>query len=152
MSASNCKWCGDSHPVERLCGAGQRGMTRRSFLFLTGMAAVAAALPVTTPFDTIPVRLIEAVDFPFSPIDPYVTGVQMIREVIDDTRFGDTYQRFMPGEMHIEIKFAEGEPSEEEKRHGPYPRLSELQRRYPVLSGIRYDGRESLIVRKPPTT
>lgn len=46
-----CQWCGDTHPVGRLCGAGQRGMTRRSFFFLAGAAVVGAMLP-NVPFDT----------------------------------------------------------------------------------------------------
>lgn len=45
MSHSSCKWCGVSHPVAQLCGAGQRGLTRRSFFFLTGAAVVGMALP-----------------------------------------------------------------------------------------------------------
>lgn len=43
MIAEACGWCGERHPVDRLC---RRGMTRRSFCFLFGTGMVATALGV----------------------------------------------------------------------------------------------------------
>jgi hypothetical protein len=41
-----CDYCGDEHDVTALCRA--RGVSRRRFLFLGGMAAAAAVLPLPT--------------------------------------------------------------------------------------------------------
>lgn len=47
-----CKWCGDEHGVEQLCQRAQRGMTRRSFLFLTA-AGVAGTIIAPTLAETL---------------------------------------------------------------------------------------------------
>jgi len=44
-----CKWCGDDHGVEQLCGRGQRAMSRRSFLFLTGAGVAGLVLAPSLP-------------------------------------------------------------------------------------------------------
>lgn len=41
-----CRWCGDNHPIARLCQSAQRGITRRSFCFLFGAGLVATTIPL----------------------------------------------------------------------------------------------------------
>ena len=51
-----CQWCGDDHPIDKLCGRAQKGMTRRAFCFLFGAGAAAAlALPKIPFVDELPV-------------------------------------------------------------------------------------------------
>ena len=50
----SCRWCGDDHGVDELCGRGQRAMTRRSFLFLTTSAVIAAAVAPAWPWQEYP--------------------------------------------------------------------------------------------------
>jgi len=38
-----CQWCGDCHGPDRLCARAERGLTRRSFLFLFGAGLAAAS-------------------------------------------------------------------------------------------------------------
>lgn len=64
---TRCRWCGDAHLVDRLCGQAQRGMTRRSFCFLVGGALAAAALPlklapVVPPYAVPPDRYVTLLD------------------------------------------------------------------------------------------
>ena len=40
-----CAWCGDDHGVDALCARAQRGLTRRSFIFLSSAAIVGAMMP-----------------------------------------------------------------------------------------------------------
>jgi hypothetical protein len=43
-TATTCPWCHDRHDATALCARAQRGLTRRSFLFLTGAGVVGALL------------------------------------------------------------------------------------------------------------
>ena len=89
-----CEWCGDDHPVDRLCQRAQRGMTRRSFLWLFG-AGVATGLVGGLPTGAIrlpnsaplglrnaspdwALKLMSAVDVPF------VRDVTVPRELMED--------------------------------------------------------------------
>ena len=49
FAESTCRWCGEPHAVEKLCARAQRGMTRRSFLFLTGAGVAGMALAPSLP-------------------------------------------------------------------------------------------------------
>lgn len=53
-----CEWCGASHAQTSLCQA-RPGVTRRSFLFLSGAAAVAAIVAPSLPAAYKPTTITE---------------------------------------------------------------------------------------------
>ena len=61
---TRCAWCGDDHPLDRLCERAQAGASRRRFFFMFGAGVAGAALAGRLPF-----------------VDDYVTGIRRTGEV-----------------------------------------------------------------------
>lgn len=65
-----CSFCDESHATDRLCQRAQRGMTRRSFLFLFGSGVAAATLVDRAPYDILIARDLAPAPVP---VDAYTT-------------------------------------------------------------------------------
>lgn len=110
VQIARCRWCGDQHPVEALCTRARRGLSRRSFLFLGGAAAVGFVLqPEIVIAQPQTAWQFSVVEGSFSAVSPNIGQLvadawnKVIGEAPNDNIFNNGFRELMRAELSKEL-------------------------------------------------